>query len=135
MTKKSKLLSASDILGADDLAHERVDVPEWGGHVFVKTLTAGERDAFEASMFKGRGKDRVENLENLRARLCALTLCDEAGVRLFDAADVARLTAKSAKALDRVFDRAQRLNGMGAADIEEMVGNSGAAPGGATSSS
>ena len=135
MTKKSKPLSAADILGADDIALERVDVPEWGGHVYVKTLTAGERDAFETSMFKGRGRDRVENLANLRARLCALTICDGEGKRLFDEADVERLGAKSGKALDRVFDRAQTLNGMGAADVEEMVGNSEAARGGDTSSS
>ena len=37
------------------------------------------------------------------------------------------LGRKSAKALERVFDVAQRLNGMGADDIKEMAKNSGRA--------
>ncbi len=46
------LLTKDDILGADDLATEDVEVPEWGGCVRVRALTGTERDAFEAAMFR-----------------------------------------------------------------------------------
>ena len=44
------LLSRDDILGSDDLRLERVDVPEWNGVLYVRVMTAGERDQFEAEV-------------------------------------------------------------------------------------
>ena len=52
------LLSKTAILCANDLQTEDVDVPEWGGVVRVRSFTGRERDAFEASMVRGEGKDR-----------------------------------------------------------------------------
>jgi len=57
-------------------------------------------------------------LENVRARLVSLALCDETGTRLFSDADITVLGAKSAKALDRVFAVAQRLNGIGSDQVD-----------------
>ena len=108
---------------ADDLAHENVDVPEWGGTVRVRTLTGFERDAFEQSVITRRGKQVDMNLENLRAKLAALTIVDEDGERLFSEADVQALAQKSAAALSRVFTVAQRLNGLTNEDVEELAEN------------
>jgi len=119
------LLTKQEILAAQDLRTEDVEVPEWGGTVRVRTLTGAERDAFEASLTtvdkQGR---RVPHLVNLRARLVAACLVDETGGRLFEPNEVALLGAKSAAALDRVFSVCQRLNGFTAADVEEMEKNS-----------
>lgn len=101
-------LTKEAILAADDLPRERVVVPEWGGDVFVRTMTGTDRDAFETSLL---GKDG--RMENVRARLVSLTLCNEAGTRIFDDSEIVALGAKSARALDRVFSVAQRLNGIG----------------------
>ena len=43
------MLTREQILGSDDLKRQTVAVPEWGGDVFVRMLTGGERDAFEVS--------------------------------------------------------------------------------------
>ena len=118
------LLSREAILGADDLPHEDVEVPEWGGTVRLCTLTGAQRDAFEAASIQGRGKNRQTNLKNVRARLLALCLVDEAGQRLFGDTDVQRLGAKSSKALDRLFDKASSMNGLSDEDVEELAGNS-----------
>lgn len=107
------MLTKEQILLSDDLPQEPVQVPEWGGEVQVRTMTGTDRDAFEASLI---GKDG--RLENVRARLVSLTLCDEAGVRLFSDGDIDALGQKSAKALDRVFTVAQRLNGIGTDQVE-----------------
>lgn len=120
-----KYLSKQEILAQDDLKYEDVQVPEWGGAwVRVRTLNASERDHFEASTVERRGKNVVTNLENIRARLCLLTMVDENGDRMFQDEDTYPLGGKSAAALDRVFVVAQRLNGLRDADIEELAGES-----------
>lgn len=129
------LLTKDQILEATDLKSEPVDVPEWSGSVLVRTMTGADRDAFEESMvtIAPDGK-RTPNMTNMRAKLVAMTVVDEAGNRLFEAADVAFLARKSAAALERVFDVAQRINGMGAAAEKELEKNSDAAPSGDSTS-
>lgn len=118
------LLTRDQILSAADLKRETLDVPEWGGEVIVRSLTGAERDAFEDSVVKQRGKTRELNLRNARARLVSLSLIDESGSRLFSDGDVEALGRKSAAALDRVFAAAQRLSGLTENDIDELAKNS-----------
>ena len=54
-------------------------------------------------------------------------MVDEAGERLFSNDDVVALGKKNASALDKVFAIAQKLNGLSAADVEELEKNSGSA--------
>ena len=122
------LLSKTAILCANDLQTEDVDVPEWGGAVRVRSFTGRERDAFEASMVRGEGKDRKVDLTTMRARLVGLTVIDEGGQRLFTDDEVDLLGAKSGAALDRVFAIAQKLNGLSGADVEELTKNSSGVP-------
>ena len=118
------MLTKETILKADDLKREQVEVPEWGGHVFVRTMTGLERDRFEQFILDSRSSDQKTNLQNVRARLCSLTMCDEAGKRLFsDDAEMLALGQKSAAALDRVFSVAQKLNHIGKQDVEELAKN------------
>lgn len=117
MTTSTNILTKEAILAADDLPRERVNVPEWGGDVFVRTMTGTERDAFEASLI-GTGGAKDGRLDNVRARLVSLALCSESGERLFDDAEIAALGKKSARALDRVFGVAQRLNGIGTEQVD-----------------
>ena len=116
-------LSKADILNAKDFKCEEVSVPEWGGHVFVRTMTGAQRDSFEASLVNVLGETTTPNLQNVRAKLLARCLCDEHGERLFNDAEIEALGAKSAAALDRVFKVAQTLNGIGEKEIEELAGN------------
>ena len=106
------LLSKTAILAAQDLQTEDVEVPEWGGAVRVRSFTGRERDAFQASMVRGDGRDRKVDRTNMRARLVGLTVIDETGQRLFTDEEVDLLEAKSGAALDRVFAVAQKLNGL-----------------------
>lgn len=120
-----ELIGKAQILGADDLPERTVEVPEWGGAVRIRGLTGEERDAFEAEI---AGEDETPNLENFRARLLVRTLVDEAGDRLFGDLAVAELGRKSARVLQRLFDVAAELSGIGEDVVEELEGNSPAAP-------
>ncbi|KPK67836.1 MAG: hypothetical protein AMJ84_12280 [Acidithiobacillales bacterium SM23_46] len=119
------ILSKEQILQADDLRREAVVVPDWDGSVFVQTMTGIDRDAFELSLTK----DGKASIENMRAKLCARTIVDENGNRLFTEDDVEALGKKSGTALDRIFEVAQRLNGIGADAMEKLAKNSEPTPG------
>jgi len=122
----SRTLTRADIESANDIRTESVDVPEWGGAVAVRQLTGAERDAFEAGLVRTTPDGKREaDLTSMTAKLVAACLVDGVtGDRLFCDADVERLANKSATALRRVFEAAQRLNGMGAKAVEDVEKNS-----------
>ena len=117
------LLTRDAILQAQDLPKELVSVPEWGGEIYVRALTGAERDAFEQTIVERKGKSTKMNLKNMRAKLVALTTVDEEGKRIFSDSDAELLGKKSAAALTRVFEVAQRLSGITPVDVEELTGN------------
>jgi len=120
-----KILTKDEILQADDIRKEEVEVPEWGGAVWVQTMSGKERDQLEASIISGKGQ---RDLRNLRAKIVAMSVVDESGKRLFTFEDALELGKKSARALDRVFSVAQRLSGFTPQDVEELTKNSSAGP-------
>src|SRR5690606_29981972 len=117
------LLSRDAILQAQDLPTERVEVPEWSGEGIVRGLTAAERDQFEQSIVETRGKDARVTLRNVRAKLVTLRGVGDEGQRLFKGDDAELLGRKSAVALSRIFEVAQRLSGLRPEDVEELAGN------------
>lgn len=114
------VLNRDQILNSDDLTKEEVSVPEWGGEVFVRTLTGTEKDTFEEKII---GKNGGVNMKNIRALLASLTIVDEKGERLFEESDIKELGRKSGAALSRVFNVAQRLNKISDDDVEELAKN------------
>ena len=125
------VLSRDQILQADDLATEVVEVPEWGGKVKVRALTGRERDRLEASVTRTNSQGEMVgmNLDNLRARLCSMTLIDEEGKLMFTSkADVIALGGKAGVVLNRVFEVAQRLSGITPEDVEKLTKNSSGDP-------
>lgn len=128
------ILSRDAILAASDLPTETVPVPEWGGDVIVRALTGAERDEYEVAMGDAL-RAKTGGSINMRARLVAMTLVDESGQRLFNhETHVVRLGDKSGRALDRVFEVAQRLSGIGPAARDAAAGNSSGATSDAPSS-
>jgi hypothetical protein len=111
------LLTRVAILAAADLTTEDVEVPEWGGVARIKSMTGAERDVFEDTLFTGSGTARKQDLKNFRAKLVAATIVDEAGVCLFTMDEVQALSQKSAAALTRCAEVAQRINGMSQAAV------------------
>jgi hypothetical protein len=134
------LLSKAAILACEDLPTTDVDVPEWGGTVRVKGMTGAQRDAFEDSLFidvpsaDGKTIARKQDTKNIRAKLVAASLVDAEGAALFTQAEIDTLAQKSARALSRVFEAAQRLNGMTPEAKEEAKNASAPGQSGASTS-
>jgi hypothetical protein len=116
------MLSREDILRANDLERELVSVPQWGGEVYVRVMTGAERDRYERSLLALDG-DRAP-VQQFRAHLLALCLCDEYGGRLFDIQEISMLNDKSWVVMDRLYEVAQRLNKTTADAVETLLGNS-----------
>jgi hypothetical protein len=117
-SNQTKILTKDEILKADDLKRELVDIPEWGGSVYVKMLTGAERDDLEASVMLGSGK---RNYVNLRAKMVVLSTVDAEGNRLFTIQDIKAIGGKAVAALDRIFTVAQRLSKMTPKDINDLA--------------
>lgn len=106
-------LSKSKILAANDTKLDKVNVPEWGDDVYIKTLSGTDRDLFEDAYSR-------DKMKNFRARFLVLTLCDDKGDRLFSDEDVDSLGKKSAVVLNRLFEKAWSLNAFRGEDVEAL---------------
>lgn len=111
------VLSRDQILECSDLKKEEVQVPEWGGSVFVREMSGEDRDAWEASLINEKG---TTNLKNIRARLAAFCIVDENGNRIFTDDDIELLGKKSGKALERVTAACQKINKLTNKELEEV---------------
>lgn len=126
------LLTRDTILAAQDVKYETVTVPEWGGDVRVRAISAAARDDLEQAAYAAQVAKQP--FRNMRARMVALCVIDAEGKPVFTDADVDALGNKSAAALDRVYAVAARLNAMSNQDIDDLQKNLPAAPDGASNS-
>jgi len=130
-----KILTRQDIVDAQDIETETVEVAEWGGAVMVRAMSGAERDQFQRSLMVVRADGKRETtMVNLQAKLVAMCAIDEQGNLLFGADEVDHLAKKSASAIERVFTVAQRLNGLAPDDLETAAKNSVPGPNGASHS-
>jgi hypothetical protein len=94
-----------------------VATPEWpdfDGKLFVRMLSAAERDRYEERIAEG-------DHANWRARLVAMAACDAEGKRLFEDADAERLGELPSNLIERLWRAANDLGKQ--ASIEGSVKN------------
>jgi hypothetical protein len=109
-------LTADQILAADDMGLKQVAVPEWGGDVYIRVMSVGERDEYERMWIGQRDK----GIANFRTQYLARVLCDDAGKLLFTRDKIDALAAKSGAVCGRLFDEAMKHNKMTEADVQEL---------------
>ena len=119
------MLTKEQILGAMDTTVEQIDVPEWDGTVFVRTLSGTELDEFEGENYEVVNGQVNVNKRNVRARLLSRAICDQDGKPLFTLKDVEALGKKSGRALNRVVAVAERINGLDKRALEDAGKNLG----------
>lgn len=119
-------LSRDSILNARDNKVVSVDVPEWGGSLYVRVLSGSQRDQLEAYICTKRGK--TEDYAGVRALLVQLSACDKDGKPLFQPSDLPAISERSSIALQRVFDAAAKLNGLNSGSVEQAASDFPIAP-------
>ena len=112
------ILNKSQILAANDLGLLEVPVPEWGGSVYLRVMTVGERDAFELEWNGTDGK-----VDDFRSKFLARCLADDQGRRLFTDAELHLLAGKSAKVMSRLWKAAVEHNNLDEPAIQEAAKN------------
>lgn len=112
------LLTKDAIFKANDVRTKEVEVPEWGGSVIIKSMTAERHAKFEEL---SKGQDSNQAL----AFYAASIIVDEEGEPLFDSAeDIRKLAGKSNVALIKILNAGIELNGITEKDLEENAKNS-----------
>lgn len=107
-------LSKAAILKANDTKlSEAIPVPEWGGDVYIKTLSGTERDVFEEAYAENK-------MKQFRSRFLVLTLSDDKGSRLFDDGDIEELGKKSSVVINRLFDVAWKHNALSNEAVDDL---------------
>lgn len=128
--KNQVFLTRDILLQKDDLQIEKVELTR--GFVFVREMTGREKDIWEASLMKEKpsgnkqqGVQYETSLEDFRAKLAVVTVCDEEGNLLFKPTDARALsTSMSASNIEKIVSVAQRLNAVTQGDKDEMLKNS-----------
>lgn len=118
-------LNKAQIVAVQDVQVTPVDVPEWGegAQVGVRVMTGAELFTMnEKILALPEGK-----VFNQRAYVCALTLCDEEGGRLFSVDEISILEQKSSRVIDRLYEVACQVNVLRDSDREAMKKNDSAA--------
>lgn len=122
-----KTLNREELLKKEDLEKVKVDLGK-GECVFVRQMTGRERDKFEQSLIKENknaegGYEKA--LDDFRAKLAVVTLCDENGNALLKPEDYPILSqSMSAARLEKIINVAQKINKISEEDKENLVKNS-----------
>ena len=129
------LLNFDDIVDSQDKEYQDVDVPEWGGTVRIATMSGEDRDRWELSMMQADDSSERGFKLNFdaysRVRLVAMCLVDDNFNRIFVTKEqIERLSQKSGKVMDLLYDVAQRVNGITDEDIDDLEKNSESAQNG-----
>ena len=131
-----KQLTVQDILNADDMKKEKVEIPEWGGCVYVCSITGAEREEHGERFLDDELKPKTLSRADLRKFKRALlmqSICDVKGNRMFIPENIEGLIKKNPDIIDMLFDKAQKISGLEPDSTEEPVKNSEEIPGGDSS--
>lgn len=116
-------LSKELIIQAEDIVLEEVDVPEWGGSVFLVPMTGTERAEVEIENSKHIDNGGLH--KDFRDKFLARTLRDAQGRRMFDTIEEGAeiLGKKSGAVTNRIFDKSWKLSGFRNEEIKEFEKN------------
>ena len=118
---KQQILSTSPRL-------KEVDVPEWGGSVFIRPLTIHEQAKLADLGTKHEKSSVVDRMKNCTLRLVQWSVCDEQGNPLFEGGDLEPLMNKAASAFLRLQDAILALSGLTEESRKELEKNLLSAP-------
>lgn len=102
---------------------KQVDVPEWGGSVYIRPVTLKEQAKLADLGAKFEKSSTLDRMRNGTLCLIQWTVCDADGQSLFGSDDMARLLDKSASAFLRLQDEILALSGLTKESREELEKN------------
>ncbi len=119
----------NQILNADDLPRKKLSFRPWDMDLYIKRLSAKERDSWEGICLEiGECLKKNEYSKwgelSVKATLVCFSLCDESGQKIFpDVEDIPKINEKSGSILDKIAEEAQAYNEITEKDLDEMEKN------------
>lgn len=96
----------------------RLEVPEWGGEVYIRVLTFADQVALQDSI----------PAERMPIHVLMHTVVDENGQRIFGDEDAEQLMTFEFPVILRIFAEAAKLNGLSTAELEAAMASFAPAP-------
>ena len=117
-----KILSKEDLFAATNPVIEYVELPSLKAGLYVRGMTALERDQFETMGMNKSGKLESQRLHGVRARTLLMGVCNKDGSPFFSqsSADLLRVNNLPAGVVDTLYKRILRLSGIGEDDQKEI---------------
>lgn len=115
------MLTAAQILQAQDIATKEIEVPEWGGNILIKQLSRGQQDEYLKRQFGARmrqdtkAKTQELDLSNMYghdAFLLVCAVCDDNAKPIFTAAQIDALKQKNGEVIGRIAKEILQFSGM-----------------------
>lgn len=115
-------MAVRDEIIAVSLREISVEVPEWGQRILLREMTGLERAAYFESIkpFENNATGGVKSM----CMIVIHSARDMMGVLIFKPEDFDLLTQKSFRAIKRISDAVQKLNGFGEEALETAEKNS-----------
>ena len=117
-------LTREQILKPVEIPKQEIYIPEIGGTVWVKGMSAADRSRFEKEFQTSSGQSSKRKLSQIRERLVIACVCNEEGSPILTVKDVEALGKQSIQIIERIVNVAQKLCGMSSEDVEQLAGNS-----------
>lgn len=117
-------LNKDAILSASPCQKDKVEMPEWGGHVYVSAVSAADWMDVQDAMAKD--KDEAGKLATAPwvGLMLVRTIVDENGQRLFDDGDAPELMKKPLVLINRLYHASDKLNDFTGRGIKAAEKNS-----------
>jgi len=116
-----KMLSRDHLDAVNDRPAVVLEVPEWEGAVYIRALSAGDRDTLDQHMIE-QGDSESAHV-TLRCKMVAMALVDHDGNRLYSDDEVAELSAKSNSAINHICKHVMEQNNLSPNKQDDLVGN------------
>ena len=98
-----KRLTRDDVLKADDLLTQEIEVPQWGGTIIIKALSLGAKNKIDQQTKDGSGKTDPE-------KLTMLFLMEGIHEPKFTMADYEALKGKNNGVLEDIVKKIMKLS-------------------------
>ncbi|MDD5006654.1 MAG: hypothetical protein PHS33_09175 [Candidatus Omnitrophica bacterium] len=122
------MLSRDEIINIKDCKITAVEIPEWGGTVYLHKWNGKDRSLFLRESIRKNDDGAGVNWDTLfdnQVLVVALSLSDENGAKLFSTSpeDLEILSLKDGNVIQMLYEKSLILNGLAQKSLEEAAKN------------
>lgn len=115
------VLSRDQIFSKPDIETDEVDVPEWGGAVRIRSITAAQQKEI-AKIQNNTARSETDRYARGRLQMVVFGCVDKEGSPLFTEDDFAALEERNPGVLNRLSDAIGRISGLSDAATDAAEG-------------